>query len=396
MAAARQVPMGLDLHEQQVAVDFEDDDAFLWHHRVLFERVGDQGRWVACSPDGELEVLDLADHRVIPIPRGGPVPQRVQDLYTFAGPVPEDDLLALRRDAKALASMLGAGPAAAGGASSSSAAWYYSDLSREDFGTEVAGEVFRNPLNVVMRDSVGLVHTDDGYGGLSWTMMERVQSGDLDAWREEKVTGPSRDPRILPLERDAKGGRYCGLKDLLAQFGEFKTAPPDWPFRGPPATMELLRSIRAAGEGFGGFHEYYCRNSGLVADSPVGVKHRDLISVLHHLLAFDQLNAPQLSGVELVCRMVLQIHAATKKFPKNPDFRGTALMIMTALDASGGILTGDFAKFVAEEQKAEAFTLKQQRLFAEEEGHRSKRDGGGGGGGKEKSGGGAKSAAAGT
>ena len=41
-------------------------------------------------------------------------------------------------------------------------------------------------------------------------------------------------------------------------------------------------------------------------------------------------------------------------------------MTTSRLDATGGILTGNFAKFVAEEQKSEAFTLKQQRLYAEE------------------------------
>ena len=42
-------------------------------------------------------------------------------------------------------------------------------------------------------------------------------------------------------------------------------------------------------------------------------------------------------------------------------------MTMSKLDSTGGVLTGDFARFVADEQKAEAFTLKQQRLHAEEE-----------------------------
>ncbi len=35
-------------------------------------------------------------------------------------------------------------------------------------------------------------------------------------------------------------------------------------------------------------------------------------------------------------------------------------MTTSRLDASGGVITGDFAKYVAEEQKTEAFTLKQQ------------------------------------
>ena len=40
---------------------------------------------------------------------------------------------------------------------------------------------------------------------------------------------------------------------------------------------------------------------------------------------------------------------------------------MSKLDSAGGVLTGDFGRFIADEQKTEAFTLKQQRLFAEEE-----------------------------
>ncbi len=52
---------------------------------------------------------------------------------------------------------------------------------------------------------------------------------------------------------------------------------------------------------------------------------------------------------------------------KNPDFRGLQLMTMSRLDCGGVILTCEFVKFVAEEQKSEAFTLKQQRLYAEEE-----------------------------
>eukprot|EP00974_Lingulodinium_polyedra_P072646 7030055-Lingulodinium_polyedra.AAC.1 len=39
---------------------------------------------------------------------------------------------------------------------------------------------------------------------------------------------------------------------------------------------------------------------------------------------------------------------------------------MSKLDSSGGLLVGDFAKFVAEGQKSEAFTMKQQRRHAEE------------------------------
>ena len=60
--------------------------------------------------------------------------------------------------------------------------------------------------------------------------------------------------------------------------------------------------------------------------------------------------------------------------PKAPDFRGLDVMLASRLDSGAPVTTGEFAKFIAEEQKAEAFTMKQQRLYAEEE---DKRRGGG-------------------
>lgn len=47
-------------------------------------------------------------------------------------------------------------------------------------------------------------------------------------------------------------------------------------------------------------------------------------------------------------------------------------MVMSHLDASGGLLAGDFARLVADEQKAHPFTLKQQRVYAEKEKKRGK------------------------
>ena len=102
-------------------------------------------------------------------------------------------------------------------------------------------------------------------------------------------------------------------------------------------------------------------------DHAVAIKHRDLLSVLHHLVAFDQLNAGQLAGAEMCARLILQIHQAVTRSPKNPVFQGTSLMVMSSLDSTGGVLTGKYARWTADEQKSKAFTMKQQRLYQEEE-----------------------------
>ena len=155
-----------------------------------------------------------------------------------------------------------------------------------------------------------------------------------------------------------------GFPDVT--FIDPKDAPPDWPFSGPSALKELLAAVRAAGEEIAGFHEYYCRAAGLSHDHPIALRHRDLLGLLYHFVNFDQVNPGELAGCEATARLILQIHTAVRRNPKNPDFKGTQLMVMSALDSSGGMLSGDFARYVAEEQKAHAFTLKQQRLFSEE------------------------------
>ena len=108
-----------------------------------------------------------------------------------------------------------------------------------------------------------------------------------------------------------------------------------------------------------------------------------------HFLNYDQVNAGRLAGMEAMALYVLQIHQAVRRNPKNPDFKGTSVFTLSHLDSSGGVLTGDFARYVADEQKSHAFTLKQHRLYAEgEEKRRAAKNtenaGGGGGGGKQK------------
>ncbi len=59
-----------------------------------------------------------------------------------------------------------------------------------------------------------------------------------------------------------------------------------------------------------------------------------------------------------------------KRNPEALDVRGLAVMTTSRLDASGGVFTGSFAKFVAEGQKS-AFPFKQKRLYAEDDKRKS-------------------------
>ena len=61
-----------DIGEQQVCVYF-DDPGHCWHIRILVVPLG-AGRWLACSSDYDVEIIDLALCLVIPLERAQPLP----------------------------------------------------------------------------------------------------------------------------------------------------------------------------------------------------------------------------------------------------------------------------------------------------------------------------------
>ena len=72
-------------------------------------------------------------------------------------------------------------------------------------------------------------------------------------------------------------------------------------------------------------------------------------------------------------RRLYQIELAVRKSPKNPDFDGLEFLVETAVDASGAAVLPSIAKWLADSQHKEAFTLKQMRLWAEEKATSDKR-----------------------
>ena len=76
-----------------------------------------------------------------------------------------------------------------------------------------------------------------------------------------------------------------------------------------------------------------------------------LLSVLIHMISFDQLDVPALASGEAVCRHLLRIERAVKRNLKAPDFTGLDIMTQSRLDSGGAPLAGDFSKWTAEEHK---------------------------------------------
>eukprot|EP00972_Heterocapsa_arctica_P006299 923761-Heterocapsa_arctica.AAC.1 len=52
--------------EQILVAFFGDANGVFWHMRLLLIH-GGGGKWIAATPDHELEVIDITEYRVIPL-----------------------------------------------------------------------------------------------------------------------------------------------------------------------------------------------------------------------------------------------------------------------------------------------------------------------------------------
>ena len=61
------------------------------------------------------------------------------------------------------------------------------------------------------------------------------------------------------------------------------------------------------------------------------------------------------------------IMRAVRRSPRAPDFEGLDMFLSNSTDTSGGVVTLDFDRFVADVQKADAAIMKQSRMMKEEQ-----------------------------
>eukprot|EP00959_Pyramimonas_sp_CCMP1952_P362962 7600810-Pyramimonas_sp.AAC.1 len=129
------VPRCPDIPEFQVAVRFDDDPNFTWHHRILLRRVRD-AVWITLTPDLDLERINLDERRHRVLERGQAFPDAiVGDLYAF-DPIGREAVAGHKRRARLQAAVLGGDEDEAMDAEE----WVYADLEDPAFGTLVAAD----------------------------------------------------------------------------------------------------------------------------------------------------------------------------------------------------------------------------------------------------------------
>ena len=380
MAAA--APRTLDTALRQVMIDFFDDELFHWHHRLLLVQLGGAS-WIAASPDLEIETLDLTRHRVLPVGRASPFPARcVGNMYIF-DPLPAAELDELVQQALQLAAAYGVtatAPSGFGGGGE----WRVADPALVSFDDVVSDATMTEADRTVIKDDKALALMDDGNGREIWVFVERVPKKGHDEWVDSKRSGPGRDLRIASNMKDSAGARFINLSASMGCYR--KTTFADWPFRGPSAATEMLQGVLKSGNELAQFDLFWGTRSGVAKGSAVANAHRNIFTCLSLMQSYDQYDAVNSAGFEFLSRWALMIQAAVRKNPRVPDFVGLDSFLSHSFDETGGVVTTNFAKFVAEEQKSEAIVMKQNRLWHEELDAESKKRKGDGKG-KDKSGG---------
>ena len=359
----------LDLPEPQVLIDFPDDAHGLrWHARVLLIQTPVAGVWIASTPDYSVQRLDLNAHRVLALGRNCAFPAaQWADSYIFDNPVPDADLTRVRQQAASLALVLGQ-VAAAGPGAGGAGAWRIADPSARSFGDEVPSQIVADPASFMTPDAAG---DEDYLSGLvlidgCWTFCQLVQPDDRDVWERSLVSGHKRDARVSGDSRDAvTGHRFVTFGDSLG-LQHVATEPP-FPLAGQRVTHEYMRALRSTGMEWVTHHLDFVHKSGISPGSNITRCHRRLTDALHAFQQQDMLNLPSLSGVEVLVRYLVQIEMAVTRNPRSPDFQDLDAVVASTVNEFGGLVLPEYSKYIANIQKDEAFTMKQQRQWREEQ-----------------------------
>ena len=115
------------------------------------------------------------------------------------------------------------------------------------------------------------------------------------------------------------------------------------------------------------FHNNWVLKSGIGPNSGLANEQRHVLSIINMLVTYDMLDAGNIAGAELAARRVLQIERAVRQNCRQPDFIGLEVMLSHTLDDTGGVVCGEYDRWVAEEQQVVAQVMKQQRQWAEEQ-----------------------------
>lgn len=347
----------LDVPDPQVLVNFPHDaNGLTEHHRLLLCKLG-PGRWVACSPDMELEVLDLNVQRHTVLGRRAPYPAHLQPVVYGFDPIPRVDLERLKREAKTMSIILGDEDTM----EVEARVWLFADVSSDRLGKSVPLELVPSAVTLGSR---GLLEIDGTIEAI-----EEVPQSDVASFAEVKK-GTHGELRTLGNFTDSQDMRYLALADAFPLMKEVEMK--DWCFEGPRATKEFLGSIVQGTADLSSYHLQWLQHSGVNHKSSIAYEHKCIIECLRLAVCKDQLDPTNLMRLELLTRRVIQLEVAVSRSPNNPEFQGLDILMESPITAKGAASTKTLDTWLTSRLKEQANIQKQARLYREEVAQRNK------------------------
>lgn len=341
----------LDVREPQILRHYPADPAgFYWHHRLLLHKV-QPGVFIALTPDGDLERIDLHSVDHLPLERRADFPGPQSPFVYAFDELSRVELERFRRRAQQMASLFNDTPVE----DIDAYEWIVADPSHELFGQAVEEALVDQ--GVTLGDS-GIISLEG-----SEAFVRRIANSQKENFIKEKDAS-STDVRLLGDFRDGQGHRYLDFKSAINKLTE---APmPDWPLQGPRVAMEFLKSVRSGPGDLATYHLSWAKSSGVNIYSMACHDHRIICNVLRAALEVDQINVGNTLSLELMTRRLVQIETAVSRSPLNPDFTGLEMVLEDPIGAGGEANTSTFNNWLAGKLKEKANIAKQSRLFKEE------------------------------
>lgn len=130
--------------------------------------------------------------------------------------------------------------------------------------------------------------------------------------------------------------------------------------------MYTVRQLRRMDTDFLRQHDDWTRKSGININNRAVHEHKALSLAFHYLQCYDQLNLPNLAGVETLVKRRSLIELAHKGHPDAPTYEGSEYYTGVRDSGDGSIIDPAAVKFTANKLSANAEIAKQSRKAREE------------------------------
>ncbi len=175
------------------------------------------------------------------------------------------------------------------------------------------------------------------------------------------------DARILALAFDSAEERFMSVDTAVQQYTEEDF--PDWPVEGVRSCFFTCKALRRSSRNFLTQHEDWVSRSGIRKMDRSVHEHFALSRALHFFMTYDQVQCPNLAGIETLIKRRQLIERAHHGSPDAPNYAGASYFMGVRESMDGTIIDPANEKYTADRLHVEYEVGKNARLATQERAH---------------------------